>query len=110
MSRVFESCIKLLSQGCLDCVFNGECAEKQLYEQGRADERKEWELSAGELLVKYAGDINEALPNMVEKIQTKAYEQGKAEAVEYLVVNGYIKYGFKTEYLLNQMEKIKGEE
>lgn len=37
----------------------------------------------------------------------KGYEQGRAEAVEYLVLNGYIRYGFEAEYLLEQMGKIK---
>lgn len=36
MSRVFESCLKSLPQGCANCVLADECAEKQLYEKGRA--------------------------------------------------------------------------
>lgn len=52
------------------------------YQQGRADERKEWEISASELLIKYSGDIYEALPDIVEEIQTKAYQQGRTDAFE----------------------------
>lgn len=37
MSRVFESCIKSLLYGCTDCVLAYDCAEKQLYNKGRAD-------------------------------------------------------------------------
>lgn len=37
MSRVFESCLKSLLYGCTDCVLADDCAEKQLYNKGRAD-------------------------------------------------------------------------
>lgn len=37
MSRAYESCLKSLPQGCMDCVFNYNCAEKELYEKGKED-------------------------------------------------------------------------
>ena len=35
----------------------------------------------------------------------KGYDQGRRETLDYLVQNGYIKYGFNTDYLIEQMEK-----
>lgn len=44
-----------------------------------------------------------ALYNLITK--KKAYEKGQESAVEYLVKNSYIRYGFETEYLLEQISK-----
>ena len=36
---------------------------------------------------------------------TNQYEKGRRETIDYLVQNGYIKYGFDMDYLIKQMEK-----
>lgn len=83
MSRVFESCLKSLPQGCLDCVFNGECEEKQLYEKGRADAYKELaplfedivtmdnicEVLDGEWCEKNCGNTDKCLAKYVEQLK-----------------------------------------
>jgi len=38
------------------------------------------------------------------------FTKGQESAVEYLVKNGYIKYGFETEYLLEQIRKGENNE
>lgn len=45
------------------------------------------------------------LSNYLSRVCKNAYEQGRVDAIEYLVNNGYIKYGFDTEYLIEQMGK-----
>ena len=54
-----------------------EEALKKAYEKGREDERKDWKCAAGEMVVKYAGDIYEALPEAVKEI----YEQGRKDGI-----------------------------
>lgn len=41
--------------------------------------------------------------NLIQRKQ--GYDQGRRETIDYLVQNGYIKCGFDTEYLIEQMEK-----
>lgn len=45
------------------------------YEKGRADEREEWKTATSELLIKYAGDIYEALPDIVKQIKADAIDE-----------------------------------
>lgn len=38
------------------------------YEQGRLDERKDWECAAGSLLIKYAEDVYTGLPVVITQV------------------------------------------
>ena len=65
-----------------DCGYRGfeECCRyedccKDAYEQGRLDERADWECAAGELIVKYADDVYEALPEIVKQIRANAIDE-----------------------------------
>lgn len=70
------------------------------YDKGREDERKDWKCAAGELIMKYAGDIYGALPEAVKEI----YQQGRMDAIDecikfllgYFGVDEAKKYGNKT--------------
>lgn len=37
------------------------------------------------------------------------YKQGRADAIDYLVSNGYIKYGFDADYLAEQLKEQNDE-
>lgn len=43
--------------------------------------------------------------NCDDKCYIDGIKKGQESAVEYLVKNGYIRYGFETDYLLEQIRK-----
>ena len=72
------------------------------YDLGRADEREEWETAAGEMIMKYAGDIYKALPNVVKEIQTKAYQQGRVDAIKEVIA--LIEHGYTERNLYDYLK------
>lgn len=41
----------------------------------------------------------------IDELVSNSYNKGMRDTIEYLVKNGYVKYGFDTKYLMNQMKK-----
>lgn len=41
----------------------------------------------------------------IAELVKNSYNKGQEAAVKYLIKNGYIKYGFETKYLLEQIKK-----
>lgn len=71
--------LKWYEQGMEDIPSESGVMPKDIYhtgyDKGRADEREEWKLSVSELLIKYSGDIYEALPDIVKQIRSDAIDE-----------------------------------
>lgn len=79
------------------------------YNKGREDERMDWECAAGDSLMKYAGDIYVALPNIVKQIRKDAideYSNNLFSVIEQCTVN--CKFDFSIDDLHNLEVVIKG--
>lgn len=72
-------------RGFEECFRYEDCC-KDAYEQGRLDERADWECAAGELIVKYADDVYEALPEVVKQIRANAIDEYRELLKNYFVI------------------------
>lgn len=90
MSRVFESCIKSLPQGCLTCLLTDVCAEKQLYDKGRADAIKE--LPTGLYCDGFNYGYEQALDKIFSLAKQNAYDDGVGYSISLQVLDSLIEH------------------
>lgn len=94
----------------LDYYFMYDRLFKKIYEQGRADERKEWECAVADKIIKHDEDIYKALPEVIEKVRNDAIDEfikGCKATHDGLICNWDKPYGITFERMEEKAKELK---